>query len=412
MTKPVDQIEKQAELVTQLKISKAKSVIKAAIKANRPFFLWGSPGVGKTSAVQQVVDDLNVEVNKYNAEPCNKDKPQRKWELVVVRAVLLDPTDLRGIPSIETLPNGKKVCLWVPPQFIPTDPDWRGVIFLDELPQAAVMSQSACLQLLDRMVGDYKISPNARIGAAGNRSTDRAGASNLITPLLNRFAAHIEVRHDAEDWLDWAYNNDICGEIVTWINYKKDALNKFNPTANEKAFPTPRSWEMLSDMLKVFPKDGNTTPEEWKNISTAAIGGAASIEFFTYLKIYRELPTIEQIIAGKCNLEEVKKSYDGMGVQWAIAGLVYDFAKESNEKLKAIDKAEGNQSDKYKEVLTKIGKVFNYVNTQFDAEPKTACARMVLQNDNITGFLSRTSQLKEILALAKCLSEFLVSKKQ
>ena len=77
-----------------MKPSRIKEVLGPLLDSRWPIFLWGPPGVGKSSIVYQVVES-------------------RGWKLMDVRASLLDPTDLRGIPYVE---NGQ--ANWAPPSFL------------------------------------------------------------------------------------------------------------------------------------------------------------------------------------------------------------------------------------------------------------------------------------------------------
>ncbi len=107
-------------------------VLSSLILARKPVYLWGSPGGGKSEVVRQAADRL-------------------KLKLVDVRATLLDPVDLRGLPKVT-----KDRAEWCPPSFLPRSGD--GVLFLDELAQAPPMVQAACLQLvLDRRIGEYEL---------------------------------------------------------------------------------------------------------------------------------------------------------------------------------------------------------------------------------------------------------------
>ncbi|KKK85320.1 hypothetical protein LCGC14_2774500, partial [marine sediment metagenome] len=90
-----------------MKPSKVVEALEIAIKADRPAFLWGPPGVGKSNVVAQVADKMG-------------------YTLVDVRAALLDPVDLRGLPVIE---DGK--VRWCPPDFLPKGK--KKLLFLDEL---------------------------------------------------------------------------------------------------------------------------------------------------------------------------------------------------------------------------------------------------------------------------------------
>jgi MoxR-like ATPase len=152
--------------------------LEALVPARRPAYVWGSPGVGKSSVVRQAADALGL-------------------DLVDLRVTLLDPVDLRGRPRL-----ADDSCVWVPPAFLPRG--GAGVLFLDELAQAPPLVQAACLQLtLDRRLGEYALPDGWSVVAAGNRAEDRAGGHRPITPLLNRFV-HLDLEVDAEEWQRWA----------------------------------------------------------------------------------------------------------------------------------------------------------------------------------------------------------------
>jgi len=65
-----------------VKPSLAIAILKSGLGVNVPMFLWGPPGIGKSQIVAQIAADL-------------------KLPLIDIRAVLLDPVDLRGVPSVE-----------------------------------------------------------------------------------------------------------------------------------------------------------------------------------------------------------------------------------------------------------------------------------------------------------------------
>src|SRR4051812_42535641 len=95
--------------------SDVTKALAALIPTRRPVYLWGSPGVGKSSLVRQAAENLML-------------------DLVDVRATLLDPVDLRGLPRLDG-----DTAVWLPPAFLPQTGD--GVLFLDELAQAAPLVQ-------------------------------------------------------------------------------------------------------------------------------------------------------------------------------------------------------------------------------------------------------------------------------
>src|SRR5260370_11684925 len=105
-----------------MKASARSSALRALIGARQPVFIWGGPGVGKSAVVHQLASILSI--------------PLRD-----VRALLLDPVDLRGLPFLGNDGRSK----WATPEFLPQD--GSGILFLDELNAAPAMVQASCYQL-------------------------------------------------------------------------------------------------------------------------------------------------------------------------------------------------------------------------------------------------------------------------
>jgi MoxR-like ATPase len=93
-----------------MKPSELFEALHALISERVPLHIWGACGVGKSQIVAQVAVDLG-------------------WQFLDLRAVQLDPVDLRGLPRIAA--NRAE---WVPPKFLPTSGE--GILFLDELTSA------------------------------------------------------------------------------------------------------------------------------------------------------------------------------------------------------------------------------------------------------------------------------------
>ncbi|WP_202947367.1 MoxR family ATPase [Zavarzinella formosa] len=149
--------------------------------------------------------------------------------MVDVRATLLDPVDLRGLPSVV-----RGTAVWCPPAFLPRE--CRGLLFLDELAQAPPLVQAACLQLtLDRRLGEYELPEGWGVIAASNRSEDRAGTHRLISPLLNRFV-HLDLEVSADDWQAWAVTANIAAKVRSFLRFRPGLLFQFKPETNRGPF--------------------------------------------------------------------------------------------------------------------------------------------------------------------------------
>ncbi len=236
------------------------------IATRQPLFLWGAPGVGKSQVVAQTAAALDL-------------------ELIDIRALLLDPVDLRGLPRISA--DGRSE--WCIPSFLPVEGE--GVLFLDELNAAPPLVQASCYQLvLDRRLGEYELPDGWTIIAAGNRESDRAVTHRMPSALANRFV-HIDFDPDLEEWLLWAHTADIAPEIVSFLRFRPALLHDFQPDRSGKAFPSPRSWEFASKIVQNVPEK-----KIMLKLLEGTVGNGAARELAGYMKIWHQLPAAEEIL--------------------------------------------------------------------------------------------------------------------
>jgi len=275
-----------------MKASNITKVIDKLIDRQLPVFVWGAPGIGKSSIVKQIAKHKGL-------------------EFLDLRLSLLDPTDLKGIPffNAET-----KEGVWAKPSFLPSDPGSKGILFLDEINTAPPAVQASAYQLiLDRKVGEYELPKGWSIVAAGNRENDRGVVYKMPPPLANRFV-HFEMEVDFDDWKAWAYGAGIESAIIGYLAYDKSMLFTFDPTSNEKAFATPRSWEYVDSIVK----SGIETELILDSIS-GAVGREAAVGYSSFKKVMKQLPDLNTILDG--TLTEL--SEDDPKVLMALAiGLV------------------------------------------------------------------------------------------
>ncbi len=248
-----------------LRPSELAATLALLVEARQPCIVHGPPGAAKSAIARQVAAEAG-----------------RAY--VDVRALLLDPVDLRGIPWRD----GSGRTRWAPPAFLPpADDPGRWLINLEELPSAVPMVQAALYQLvLDRRVGEYELPEGASLIACGNRESDRGVVHRMPTPLASRFV-HLEIGVDADGWLAWGAANGIAPEVLFWIRMRPDLLHAFDPQAKEKAFPCPRTWEMVSGIVN--RRAGLDAGVE-RALFRGTVGEAAAVEFSAFLKVWRELP--------------------------------------------------------------------------------------------------------------------------
>ena len=253
-----------------MKASILKKSLISMIDSKIPVFVWGNPGVGKSSIIKQIANDKNM-------------------EFIDLRLSLLDPTDLRGIPFFD---SANKSAIWAKPEFLPNSNSQAfGILFLDEINSAPPTVQAAAYQLiLDRKIGEYTLPMNYAIVAAGNYESDRGVTYRMPTPLANRFV-HLDFELDFEEWKSWAYESKIDTRIISFLSYKPQNLFTFDAKAKEKSFATPRSWSFVNDIL-----NSNLQIEFLKDVISGAVGKDSSDEFMNFCKVIDKLPNIQEIL--------------------------------------------------------------------------------------------------------------------
>lgn len=262
-----------------------------------PLFIWGPPGVGKSQIVRQTAMEIaRILGLRFSDLPEDFKGSSDTFVLIDLRPAYLEPSDLLGIPDLD---REKKVTIWCVPEWLPRE--GKGIIFLDELNLAVPAVQHACYQLiLDRRLGAYLLPEGWVVIAAGNREIDRAGVHPLPPPLANRFI-HVELVNDIESWRRWAQGeraslslpsapqgdgSGIREEIIAFLTFRPEFLYKSD--ASSKAFPTPRSWEMLSRLMNIW--DDLPNPITLQELAGATVGPAVAHELISFLRLRKEVP--------------------------------------------------------------------------------------------------------------------------
>ncbi|MEO8132313.1 MAG: MoxR family ATPase, partial [Bryobacteraceae bacterium] len=144
----------------------------------RPVFIWGPPGIGKSSLVQKFAQEMQL-------------------DCVSLLGSQLAPEDIIGVPQIV---DGKS--RFCPPSSIAWDKPY--CLFLDELNACSQEVQKAFYSLIhERRIGEYTLPAGSIVVGAGNRAQDSAIVKPMSSALINRMI-HVQLKVSHRDWLDWA----------------------------------------------------------------------------------------------------------------------------------------------------------------------------------------------------------------
>lgn len=290
-------------------------LVRELAQAQTPVMLWGPPGIGKSHLAQQSAQALRFQ----------DGEAQMPWRYVDIRALTMEPIDLRGMMF-----RDGAVTRYAPPSFLPpTDSTAAYLINFEELPSALPAMQAALYQLIqDRRVGDYELPPGASMIACGNRESDRGLVHKMLSPLASRFV-HIDVgKPDAKMWRLWALPAGIRPEVFSFIRFRPEMLHRFDPKlyerSGERAFPCPRTWEMVSRVLE----RANLNSPNLKAAVRGLVGAQVEQEFTAFLRIYQGLPMPDDILLDPQRAPLFDKTEPAK--QIAVCGAVAHIADKAN----------------------------------------------------------------------------------
>ena len=296
-----------------------KSLLKA-FKVQRPLFLWGPPGIGKSELVEGITRELD-------------------GLMIDLRLGQMEPTDIRGIPYYN---KDKGVMDWAPPVELPDEATASQypivVLFLDELNSAPPSVQSAAYQLiLNRRIGKYHLPKNVVMVAAGNRESDKGVTYRMPTPLANRFL-HQEMKVDFASYQEWAVKNKIHKDVVGYLSFAKQDLYDFDAKSASRAFATPRTWTFVSQLLEDEDGDNDTLT----NLIAGTVGEGLAVKFMAHRKVSSKMPNPADVLSGKVkdlNVKEVSAMYS------LVISMCYEL-KDAVEK-KVEDKKFHEMADNF-----------------------------------------------------------------
>ena len=265
--RPRSQLDVAGDLLTLLRDTTTEprpdtqlEALTLAVAADLPVLLWGEPGIGKTAALTQLAEALDL-------------------PLTTVIASVHEPSDFSGLPVVGDDPAEQGVPM--------APPDWavrlvragRGLLFLDELSTAPPAVQAALLRLvLERRIGALQLPPGVRIVAAANPRSSAADGWELSPPLANRFV-HLQWTHDHDvvvrglggTWpratlprldperlpeaVDFA-RRAVCGLLAA----RPELVHRLpsNETRRGGPWPSPRSWEMTLRLIAFATAAGSS----------------------------------------------------------------------------------------------------------------------------------------------------------
>ncbi len=332
-----------------MNIREAKEQIKQSIKAyfskdefgkfiipaekQRPLFLLGPPGIGKTAIMEQIASEMEIGLLSYSMTHHTRQSAL-------------------GLPFIERKNfNGKEysVSEYTMSEIIASIYDMmedtgikEGILFLDEINCVSETLSPVMLQFLQyKVFGRHKVPEGWIVVTAGNppEYNDSVKEFDMVTwDRLKR----IDIDSDFDVWKEYAYNVSVHPAIMTYLEIKKENFYKVESAVDGKHFVTARAWDDLSQMIYLYEKHEFTVDN--KLISQYLQNNIISEDFSHYYDLFKKYSSdygIDKIIDGDYSEELVERAKRAeFDERLSLIGLLLDgissIIKENIEKENLI----------------------------------------------------------------------------
>jgi hypothetical protein len=289
--------------------------------ARKSVYLKSAPGRGKTSVLSSAPAILSKQLEKNIG-------------VVIINGPLLTPADSIGylVPRKVTTNGTEHI------ESAYTDPFWfrtaegkrldeydGGIIVVDEADKMDVDVKKVIGEAaLTGRLGPHTLPNGWIVWMAGNRQKDRSGSTKELDHLINR-RMEIDITDDIESWNDWADTNNVSPLFKAFANQNVHIV--FSEGVPDKQGPwcTPRSLVEADRFVSVLPKaaDGFTQDNAIVMEELAGmIGEGAAAQLSAFMKLEREMPTFESIIADPTKVKVPGKPDAAMLVCYSLAHRV------------------------------------------------------------------------------------------
>lgn len=213
------------------------------INRQRPIFLIGPPGIGKTAVLQQVADQCDVGLVSYTLTHHTRQSAvglpriqQRQFEGQEYSVTEYTMSEIIASVYAYMEKTGKR----------------EGILFLDEINCVSETLAPTILQLLqNKTFGCHQVPEGWIIVAAGNPPEYNKSVREFDVATLDRVRT-IPVEADLQVWLEYARQNRVHGAILSYLTVRPQHFYLVEDGTEGKYFVTARGWEDLSELLKSY----------------------------------------------------------------------------------------------------------------------------------------------------------------
>ena len=266
----------------------------------RPIFMVGAPGIGKTAIMEQIASELDIALVSYSMThhtrqsaiglPFIEEKCYNGQKFMVSEYTMSEI--IASVYQVIDL-SGKK----------------EGILFLDEINCVSETLAPAMLLFLQyKTFGNRRLPEGWVVVTAGNPPQYNKSVKEFDVATLNRLKC-LEIEEDFGVWKAYAYQNNIHAAVITFLEVNPDWFYSVRATVDGTQYVTARGWEDLSRAIQLYEKkkfkvDRNLIRQYITDVEIARKFGIYYDLFQKYQANYR----VDDILRGKNTAELVKRA--------------------------------------------------------------------------------------------------------
>ena len=353
---------------------------KIPIERQRPVFLMGPPGIGKTAIMEQVASELGVGLVSYSMTHHTRQSAL-------------------GLPFIVQKTYGGKeydVSEYTMSEIIASVYDMteqtglkEGILFLDEINCVSETLAPSMLQFLQyKIFGRHRVPDGWIVVTAGNPPEYNNSVREFDIVTWDRLK-RVDVEPDYDVWKEYAYNYGVLPVITTFLDIKKDCFYKIESTVDGKSFVTARGWSDLSDMIRLYEQHKLKVDESL--IGQYLQNRRIAKDFAVYYDLFKKYQSdyqVDKILDGKADdtiLERAKNAR--FDERLSLLGLLLDGAIGELREVCHFENTQTQLLEALKAVRTELTKPG--ADAEKAVEKQIAAKQKAIQTAKTAGTLSQ-----------------------
>ena len=285
------------------------------VMAQRPIFLIGAPGIGKTQIMEQISRECKVGLVSYTITHHTRQS--------AIGLPFISKKEFDGKEMAVTEYTMSEIVASIYEK-IQESGLREGILFIDEINCVSETLAPAMLQFLQcKTFGSHRIPEGWLIVAAGNPPEYNKSVREFDVVIMDR-VKKIQVEPDFEAWREYAYMAGVHPAVISYLNTRPANFYRMESTVDGKNFATPRGWEDLSRLLQVYEKLDKKVDREvaGQYIQHPQIAR----DFANYLELFYKYRTdyqIEEVLKGHIDDILVKKAaHASFDEKLSVTGLL------------------------------------------------------------------------------------------